>query len=220
MAAILTWIMEGIRSYGPWSVFVGVIIESVIVPIPSPLIIMGAGFVLISPELTFMDALMPILLLIVLPGSIASTLGSYIGYGIGYLGGKPMVERWQRFLGFNWSDVMAMERRFRSGRVSTSIFFLRALPIFPLSVISAGAGVLRLPIKQFSLWTFYGTIPRCLFLGYLGWGMGETYQSLAKGIDKAESVTSVLLIVGICAGIVWLRARVRRRILEKNEPSF
>jgi membrane protein DedA with SNARE-associated domain len=208
--------MESIRTYGPWSVFVGVIIESVIVPIPSPLIIMGAGFVLISPELGFLDALMPILLLIVLPGSVASTLGAYIGYGIGYLGGKPIVERWQRFLGFTWNDVEAMERRFQGGQVNTSIFFLRALPIFPLSVISAAAGLLRLPVKQFSLWTFYGTVPRCLFLGYLGWGLGETYQSLAKGIDRAESIVSVLLIIVIFAVIIWLRTKVRRQILEKD----
>jgi membrane protein DedA with SNARE-associated domain len=208
--------MESIRTYGPWSVFVGVIIESVIVPIPSPLIIMGAGFVLISPELRFLDALMPILLLIVLPGSVASTLGAYIGYGIGYFGGKPLVERWQRFLGFTWSDVEAMERRFQNGQVNTSIFFLRALPIFPLSVISAAAGLLRLPVKQFSLWTFYGTVPRCLFLGYLGWGLGETYQSLARGIDRAESIVSVLLIIVIFGVIIWLRTKVRRQILEKN----
>jgi membrane protein DedA with SNARE-associated domain len=211
--------MESIRTYGPWSVFVGVIIESVIVPIPSPLIIMGAGFVLISPDLGFMDALVPILLSIVLPGSVASTLGAYIGYGIGYFGGKPLVERWRRFLGFTWSDVEAMERRFQNGQINTSIFFLRALPIFPLSVISAAAGLLRLPIKQFSLWTFYGTIPRCLFLGYLGWGLGETYQSLARGIDRAESIVSALLIIAILGAIIWLRTRVRRQILDKGQPS-
>jgi membrane protein DedA with SNARE-associated domain len=219
LSAILTWIMESIRTYGPWSVFVGVIIESVIVPIPSPLIIMGAGFVLISPELGFMDALMPILLLIVLPGSVASTLGAYIGYAIGYFGGKPLVERWQRFLGFTWNDVEAMEHRFQNGQINTSIFFLRALPIFPLSVISAAAGLLRLPIKQFSLWTFYGTIPRCLFLGYLGWGLGETYQSLARGIDRAESIVSALIIIAIVGAIIWLRARVRRQIFEKGQRS-
>lgn len=216
MTEILNWIMDSIRAYGPWSVFVGVIIESVIVPIPSPLIIMGAGFVLISAELKFVEALMPILLQIVLPGSVASTLGAYIGYGIGYFGGKPLVERWRGFLGFSWSDVEAMERRFRGGRVNTSIFFLRALPVFPLSVISAAAGLLRLPIKQFSLWTFYGTIPRCLFLGYLGWGLGETYQSIAKGIDKAESIVSGVLILAIVAAVIWLRARVRGKILERN----
>ncbi len=216
MTDILNWIMESIRAYGPWSVFVGVIIESVIVPIPSPLIIMGAGFVLISAELSFFQAFLPIISQIVLPGSVASTLGAYIGYGIGYFGGKPMVDRWQRFLGFTWNDVAAMEHRFHSGQVNTSIFFLRALPIFPLSVISAAAGLLRLPIRQFSLWTFYGTIPRCLFLGYLGWGLGETYQGIANGIDRAEGIVSGILILAIIAAIIWLRARVRGKILDNG----
>jgi membrane protein DedA with SNARE-associated domain len=207
--------MNSIRAYGPWSVFIGVIIESVIVPIPSPLIIMGAGFVLINSELKFFEALTPILLQIVLPGSVASTLGAYIGYGIGYFGGKPMIDRWKGFLGFNWADVEAMERRFKSNGIKASIFFLRALPIFPLSVISAAAGLLRLPLKQFSLWTFYGTIPRCLFLAYLGWGLGETYQGIAKGIDRAESIVSALLIIVIFAAIIWLRWRVREKILNQ-----
>jgi membrane protein DedA with SNARE-associated domain len=208
--------MGSIRAHGAWSVFVGVIIESVIVPIPSPLIIMGAGFVLISAELSFVQALVPITLQIVLPGSIASTLGAYVGYAIGYLGGKPLVDRWKTFLGFSWNDVEALERRFQAGQVNTTIFFLRALPIFPLSVISAAAGLLRLPIGQFSLWTFYGTIPRCLFLAYLGWGLGETYQGIAKGIDKAEGIVSGILILSIFAVIIWLRARVRGKILNKG----
>lgn len=209
--------MDSIRAYGPWSVFTGVIIESVIVPIPSPLIIMGAGFVLISSESKFLEALWPILTQIVLPGALASTLGAYIGYGIGYLGGKPLVERLKGFLGFSWSDVEAMERRFHAGKVNTSIFFLRALPLFPLSVISAAAGLLRLPMKQFSLWTFYGSIPRCLFLGYLGWGLGEAYQGMAKGLDRVETIVSTLLIVLIFAVILWLRAKVRGRILPQAD---
>lgn len=209
--------MDSIRAYGPWSVFLGVIIESVIVPIPSPLIIMGAGFVLISSEIKFLEALWPILTQIVLPGAIASTLGAYIGYGIGYFGGKPLIERLRTFLGFSWADVAAMERRFHAGKVNTSIFFLRALPLFPLSVISAAAGLLRLPIKQFSLWTFYGSLPRCLFLGYLGWGLGEAYQGMAKGLDRAETIVSTLLIVLIFVVILWLRAKVRGRILTQTD---
>jgi membrane protein DedA with SNARE-associated domain len=216
LADILSWIMESIRAHGAWSVFAGVIIESVIVPIPSPLIIMGAGFILISPDLSFIAALTPILVQIVLPGTIASTLGAYIGYAIGYYGGKPMVDRWEKFLGFSWQDVETLEKRFRSGQVNLSIFLLRALPIFPLSVISAAAGLLRLPLQQFSLWTFYGTIPRCLLLGYLGWGLGETYQGIAKGIDKAEGIVSGLLILAIMGCIIWLRARVRGKLLDNR----
>ena len=208
--------MESIRAYGPWSVFAGVIIESVIVPIPSPLIIMGAGFILISSELSFLEALVPIALQIVLPGAIASTLGAYIGYAIGYYGGKPLVDQWERFLGFSWRDVEALERRFQSGQVKNTIFFLRALPIFPLSVISAAAGLLRLPLNQFSVWTFYGTIPRCLLLAYLGWGLGETYQGFAKGIDRAEGIVSGILLVVILGAIIWLRARVKSNMLDKG----
>lgn len=216
LSELLNWIMEGIRAYGPWSVFLGVLVESIIVPIPSPLVIMGAGFILIDPELGFFQALTPILLLIVLPGSVASTLGAYIGYGIGYLGGKPLVDRWQGFLGFGWEDVEALERRFRAGQVNALIFFLRALPIFPLSVISAAAGLIRLPVRQFTLWTFYGTIPRCLFLGYLGWGLGETYRGIARGIDRIETMVSVILVVVIFALIFWLRASVRGKILKRD----
>ena len=216
MTEMIDWIMESIRAYGPWSVFAGVIIESVIVPIPSPLIIMGAGFILISSELSFLEASVPIALQIVLPGAIASTLGAYIGYAIGYYGGKPLVDQWERFLGFSWRDVEALERRFQSGQVKNTIFFLRALPIFPLSVISAAAGLLRLPLNQFSVWTFYGTIPRCLLLAYLGWGLGETYQGIAKGIDRAEGIVSGILLVVILGAIVWLRARVKTNMLDKG----
>jgi uncharacterized membrane protein YdjX (TVP38/TMEM64 family) len=90
------------------------------------------------------------------------------------------------------------------------------LPIFPLSVISAAAGLLRLPIKQFTLWTFYGSIPRCLFLGYLGWGLGEPYQAIAKGIDKVETIVSLLLLGLIFALILWLRSKVRGKILKSD----
>jgi membrane protein DedA with SNARE-associated domain len=208
--------MDSIQAYGPWSVFLGVIIESVIIPIPSPLVIMGAGFLLIHPDLNAWEALGPVLALIVLPGSVASTLGAYIGYGIGYLGGKPLLRRFERFLGFGWRDVEALEKHFHSGRVNVLIFFLRALPIFPLSLISAAAGLIRLPLKRFSFWTFCGTIPRCLFLGYLGWWIGETYRHVAFGIDNAETLVSIILIVAILALNFWIRARVRKRVLKRG----
>ena len=216
MGEIVSWIMESIRTYGAWSVFAGVIIESVIVPIPSPLVIMGAAFILISPQLSFVEAFTPIILVIVVPGAIGSTLGAFIGYGIGFWGGKPLVDRWKGFLGLEWREVDAFQHRLRGGQVKATIFFLRALPIFPLSLISAAAGFVRLSPTTFTLWTLYGSIPRCLLLAYLGWGLGDTYHGLAHGIDRAEtlvSLTIVLLTLGI---IVWLRARVRKSVLKEG----
>jgi len=219
MGEILDWIMESIRTYGAWSVFAGVIIESVIVPIPSPLVIMGAGFILISPELSFTGALTPILLLIVLPGATGSTLGAFIGYGIGFWGGKPLVERWKGFLGLEWREVDAFQRRLRGSHVRATIFFLRALPIVPLSLISAAAGFVRLPLVTFTLWTLYGSIPRCLLLAYLGWGIGDAYHRLAHGIDRVETLLSLSIVLLLIGLIVWLRRRVRKSVLKEGNSS-
>jgi len=88
IAEITQWIMESMRAHGQLSVFIGVMIEQIIVPVPSPLIIMGAGAVLIASELSIPNAFVQILWIIVLPGTIASTLGSFIGYFISYYGGR------------------------------------------------------------------------------------------------------------------------------------
>ena len=105
--------MELMRSHGQLSVFVGVMIEQIIVPIPSPMIIMGAGAILIPAGLSIPNAFLQILWVIVLPGSIASTLGSYIGYLISFYGGKALVIRLERFLDVDWSQIERLEKRFQ-----------------------------------------------------------------------------------------------------------
>ncbi|MBI4369681.1 MAG: VTT domain-containing protein [Elusimicrobia bacterium] len=209
---ITTWILESLRAHGPLSVFLGVIIESVIVPIPSPMIIMGAGAILIEPHLGASAAFWLIFKLIVLPGAIASTLGAYIGYGIGYGGGKPLIVRLEKFLGFGWDDVERIERRLMSRRAGPMIFLLRAVPIVPLSLISAVAGLIRLPAASFTWWTFLGSLPRCLLLGYLGWSLRDAYHGLAHRLNSYESLISAG-IVALAFGIIfWLRWRVRKSI--------
>lgn len=205
---ITRWIMDMMQTHGPAVVFLGVIVESVIVPIPSPLIIMGAGALLIQPGLAWSGALGPIVAKIVLPGAAASTLGAYFAYGIAYWGGKPMIDRFGGFLGFDWDDIMGMEARLK-GRVATMIFLLRAAPIVPLSLISAAAGVLRLPLGPFTLWTFIGSLPRCLLLGYLGYLTRDTYEGLAKHINTAESLISAGIVTGVMGAVLWLRARMK-----------
>ena len=209
IAAATQWIMALLQAHGAAAVFVGVIIESIIVPIPSPLIIMGAGALLIEPGLAWGAALPAILTKVVLPGATASTLGAYFAYGLAYWGGKPLIDRFGRFLGFGWEDILAMDRRI-SGNVGIMIFALRALPIVPLSLISATAGVLRLPIKAFSVWTFVGSVPRCLILGCLGYLTRDAYEGIAGRINAAESVVSVALVAGVFAAVFWLRLRMNR----------
>lgn len=201
--------MNMMQTHGPLTVVIGVLIESVIVPIPSPLIIMGAGAILIEPGLSAVQAFMPILLKIILPGAFASTIGAYFAFLIAYWGGKPMIDKFKMFLGFDWDTVLGMEKKLE-GRVSLMLFLLRALPIVPLSLISGAAGVLRIPLWQFGLWTFIGSIPRCLILGYLGYFTRESYEGLAGNLNKMESFVSAAIVVGAMGLIIWLRARMKK----------
>ncbi|MGQ9645565.1 MAG: DedA family protein [Thermodesulfobacteriota bacterium] len=213
---ITQWIMELMRTHGQLSVFIGVIIEQIIVPIPSPLIVMGAGALLISPGLSIPNALLQILWVIVLPGTIASTLGSYIGYLISYYGGKALVTRYQRFLGVDWKEIEKLENRFRGKREALSIFLTRAIPVFPISLISIFAGLLRVPVRPFTLHTLLGSIFRCLFLGFVGWWIGATYEKVATHLDSVETIVSILMLIVMVGGIGYLYHKFRRSSPKQN----
>jgi len=202
--------MELMRAHGQLSVFIGVMIEQIIVPIPSPLIIMGAGAILIPAELSIPNAFLQILWIIVLPGSIASTLGSYIGYLISLYGGKALVVRLQRFLDVDWQEIENLEKRFKGKKEALSIFFSRAIPVFPISLVSIFAGLLRIPIKPFTLYTFLGSIFRCFSLGFFGWWIGATYEKVATRLDSVETIVSIIMLIGMGVFFVYLYYKFRR----------
>ncbi len=210
IADITQWVMELMRTHGQLSVFIGVIIEQIIVPIPSPLIVMGAGALLISPGLSIPNALLQILWIIVVPGTVASTLGSYIGYLISYYGGKALVTRYQRFLGVDWKEIENLERRFGGKREAVSIFLSRAIPVFPISLVSIFAGLLRIPVRPFTLYTFLGSVFRCLFLGFVGWWIGATYEKVATRLDSAETIVSILMLVAMAGTLGYLYYKFRK----------
>lgn len=198
------------KAHGQLSVFIGVMIEQIIVPIPSPLIIMGAGAILISPEFSIPNAFLQILWIIVLPGTVASTLGSYIGYTISYYGGKALVVRFQRFLDVDWGEIENLEKRFHGKREALSIFLLRAIPVFPISLVSIFAGLIRIPIRPFTLYTFLGSIFRCFSLGFVGWWVGTTYERVATHLDSVETIISILMLISMGAVLGYLYFRLRR----------
>lgn len=211
ISEITQWIMELMRAHGQFAVFIGVMIEQIIVPIPSPLIIMGAGAILIPPGLSIPNAFLQILWIIVLPGSIASTLGSYIGYMISFYGGKALVLRFQRFLDVDWDQIEKLEKRFQGKREALSIFLSRAIPVFPISLVSIFAGLLRIPIKPFTIYTFLGSIFRCLFLSFFGWWIGATYEKAATRLDSVETIVSIVMLIGMFMAFGYLYYKFRRK---------
>lgn len=207
----IIWILiSWVHALGPVGVFFGVMIETFIAPIPSPLVPMAAGFIL-TIGLLPMEAILVIIFSVMFVGAIAATIGSFFGYGIAYFGGYPIIERYGKYLGTSIEEIEYMRQNMeKSSRDEIYLFTARVVPIIPLSVVSLLYGALRADAKRFALFTFLGALPRYLILGLLGWIIGVGWQNLAEMIDLFETLILFLLIVFLVVFILY-RIIIRRR---------
>jgi membrane protein DedA with SNARE-associated domain len=148
--------------------------------------------------------------------SIASTIGSYIGF-YRIFGGNPLIKRFEWLLGVSWEELDKAANYFQKGYSdSLIIFFARAIPIVPLSVFSALAGVIRIKLNNFTIYTFLGAIFRIFILGIIGWIMGSAYESAAKSVDNLELIGYVILAALVALGIYYLlKNRKRLKTIKK-----
>jgi membrane protein DedA with SNARE-associated domain len=216
---LLQLIIFWVQSLGPIGVFAGVMIETLIAPIPSPVIMMAAGFLLTQGHPLHIQLLI-IAVDVMLVGAIASTIGSFFGYGIAYAGGYPVIERYGKYLGTSIEEIEYMRQRFeKSSRDEGFLFVARAVPIMPLSVVSIVCGAIRMDWKRFAIVTFLGALPRCLILGLSGWFVGAAFTQLGEMVDFLETLTLLLLILFIVVFILF-RLILRRRAKNKSaKPS-
>ncbi|MDK2373041.1 MAG: VTT domain-containing protein [Candidatus Korarchaeota archaeon] len=198
-----------IRELGWLGVFGGVMVETAITLIPSPLVPMAAGFSLIPPHSSPMYVLYVATFTIGLVGSVAATLGSLAHYALGYYGGKPLVERFGKYLGISWEEIESFSDRIRNKRKWLGLFFSRALPIIPLSPVSIGAGIIRMDPYRFSLFTLLGAFPRYFVLGIAGYLLGIAYEGLVSVLDTAETAVAIIMVFGI-AGYISVKRRTRK----------
>ena len=123
---ITTWIIELIKTHGILAVILGVVIETVVVPIPSPLIVMTAGYILI-PHGSILEILLAATWISVVAG-LAQTIGSYLLYYIGYFGGKPVIEKFEKLHGVSWKEIKSFEKKFKKrGKEDLTLFFMRLI---------------------------------------------------------------------------------------------
>ncbi len=203
---LISWVV----ALGPLGVFLGVMIETFIAPIPSPLVPMAAGFIL-TWGMPPLQAILVILFSVMLVGALAATIGSFFGYGIAYFGGYPIIERYGKYLGTSIEEIKYMRKNLEeSSRDEIYLFTARAFPIIPLSVVSLLYGAIRADAKRFALFTFLGALPRYLSLGILGWIIGIGWQNLAQMIDLFETLILVLLLIFLVVYILY-RIIIRRR---------
>lgn len=213
---LLSLIILWVQYLGPAGVFAGVMIETFIAPIPSPIIPMAAGF-LLTQGLPLHLQILIIVVDVMIVGAFASTVGAFFGYGIAYFGGYPIIEHYGKYLGTSLEEVKYLRARLeKSSRDEIVLFTTRAVPIIPLSVVSLAAGAIRMEAKKFAIVTFLGTLPRYLVLGLAGWLVGEAFSTIGHVVDYLENLTLVLLIVFIVVFVVF-RLVLRRRASESAD---
>ncbi|MBA3877356.1 MAG: alkaline phosphatase [Anaerolinea sp.] len=204
---LVTQVYEAVGYLG---VALWVAIESVIIPIPSELILPFAGF-LVGEGM----AIEPLtgapwnLALVVLAGTIGATVGGLIAYAIGYWGGRPVLERWGRFLGIQPADLDRTEAFFARHGVAAS-FLGRMVPVVR-SLVSFSAGVGRMPLLPFTVFTFLGSLPWTLLLVVVGVQLGANWDAVGGTLRRFESAILGILALAVVA-FLWVRvARPRLR---------
>jgi membrane protein DedA with SNARE-associated domain len=196
--------------YGPVGVFLGSIIEEIIAPIPSTLVIMGTSFIMLKGSVINPDSFLTLFLNIVIPASLGVTIGSLVVYGITYLIGKPFIKRWGRYLGFSWEDMEKTEKKFEKSRSDEIILFLvRAFPVIPSVAISAFCGLIRYDLKKYILITFLGTLVRSFILGFMGWQFANMYQTLAEEISYLEEISLLVIFIAILIYVIYKKKHKR-----------
>ena len=198
---LVTTLYEAVGYLG---VAIWVAIESVIVPIPSELILPFAGFlvgegVAIEP-ITGQPWTLP---LVVLAGTLGATVGALVAYAIGYWGGRPVILRWGRWLRITAEDLDRTEAFF--GKYgNAAAFFGRMIPVIR-SLVSFGAGVGRMPIVPFTVFTFLGSLPFTALLVFAGMQLGANWEEVGAVIKRFEYVILAGLVV---VGLLWIWFRI------------
>jgi len=211
---VIEHVIENIEVYGPLAVVMWMFLEEFI-PIPSAVAPMAAGFVLI-PANEPVQAFIMVFLLIAIIGSAASVLSSYLLYSIGFYGGKPVLERVGKYVRVSWPQIKAFEKHFTSGKEHLYLAIFRAMPLIPLSVISASAGFFRIDWKTYGIWSFVGMIPRNLSLGMMGWYLRDDFISAAIFIGQVS--TAAFLVILASASVYFIHNR--HRFAEKGTRVF
>jgi membrane protein DedA with SNARE-associated domain len=185
-----------------------VALETIVAPIPSEVILPMAGWK-VSQSTADPGILEPLtrqpwnLFLAVAFATVGSVIGALAGYAIGAWGGRPILDRWGRYVGIGADDLDRADRWFdRWGNLA--VFAGRMVPLVR-TFVSYPAGISRMPLGRFLFFSTLGSLPWNLALITAGYLVGENYPQIEAAIKPYEYVIYAL----VAAGAVWLVIRWR-----------
>jgi membrane protein DedA with SNARE-associated domain len=189
LGALFVFISSLIAAMGYGGIALLMAIESACIPLPSELIMPFAGYLVSTGTMK--------LAWVATAGAIGCNLGSLIAYEIGSYGGRPLVEKYGRWI-FMGQREMAWADYFFLRWGYLAVLIGRVLPVIR-TFIALPAGIARMPRGRFHIYTFLGSWPWCLALAWFGMKLGQNWRSIGKYFHRADQVIGALLVVGI----VW-----------------
>jgi membrane protein DedA with SNARE-associated domain len=201
--AVLARIIIGvISSTGYLGVVVLMAIESACIPLPSEIIMPFAGYLVYTGHFNLLWA--------ATAGAIGCNVGSVIAYEIGYYGGRPLVEKYGRYIWLSRHDLELADRFFLKFG-SAAVFIARLLPVVR-TFIALPAGIARMPRLRFHIYTFVGSWPWCFVLAWVGMKLGEHWDKdprLRQWLHRLDALIILLLLAGV---VFFVRSHWKNRL--------
>jgi len=189
LAAIFVFIKWVIEATGYWGIVALMGIESACIPLPSELIMPFAGYLVYEGKFNLFWA--------ATAGAVGCNVGSVIAYEVGYYGGRPLVEKYGKYILLSRTELDWADRFFaRWGHAA--VFVGRLLPVIR-TFIALPAGIARMPRVRFHVYTFLGSWPWCFALAYVGMKLGENWRAIGKYFHQFDIVIGAV----IAAGVIW-----------------
>ena len=203
LSVLVSFVVAVISAAGYFGVAGLMAVESACIPLPSEVIMPFAGYLVSLGRFSLIGA--------ATAGALGCNIGSTIAYLVAAKGGRPAFERWGRYVLIRHEELDRAEKFFvRYGAVT--VFVGRLLPVVR-TFISFPAGLARMPMLKFQIYSFVGAWPWCLALAYVGMVLGTRWDSdptLRRLFHEFDAVIVAVLAAG-CSWFVWSRWRQIRR---------
>jgi len=205
-AVVEQWVTQ----WGYLGIFAAMVLENLIPPIPSEVIMPLAGFYVGQGKLNFVGA--------VLAGLLGTVVGALPWYGIGRLVNEERLKQWVARNG-RWVGVSVKElddsRHWFGRHGAAVVFWGRLLPAIR-TLISVPAGIELMPFGPFLFWTTAGSLVWNLALTAAGWALGSNWTQVLGFIKPFEGIVNKLLALLILGVVVWLGLRVWKRARDSH----
>lgn len=208
LADFAEWVRDLVVNLGYPGLFILIVLESTMVPIPSLLVMPFAGYLAWRGDFS-----LPVILVI---NSTAALTGSMLSYWLGAAGGKPLLLKYGKWVFVRPKDIEKTEAYF-ARRGGATVLIARFLPVIR-HLISIPAGIARMPLRHFLTQTFLGSTIWGGGLMVLGYVLGDQWQGVAEKAKRIDLIIAAVIVLAILAiGIRFVV--VRRRERQRETPA-